>query len=129
MPRKPLILKITSSERKELEDIINNDASSPRLVQRCQIILLTENGVPLKGIAEKLGVSRTTANTWRQIYLAHGIEGLKVKKRLGRPSKMAKQILFRHFPELAGNLSLSLRNGLDLKSKSAPLLSKDIVCN
>ena len=129
MPRKPLILKITFSERKELEEIINNEASSTRLVQRCKIILLTENGVPLKGIAEKLGVSRTTANTWRQIYLAQGIEGLKVKKRVGRPSKMAKQILVRHFPELAGNLSLSLRNGLDLKSKSAPLLSKEITCS
>ena len=129
MPRKPLILKITFSERKELEEIINNEASSTRLVQRCKIILLTENGVPLKGIAEKLGVSRTTANTWRQIYLAQGIEGLKVKKRVGRPSKMAKQILSRHFPGLVENLSLSLRNGLDLQSKSAPLLSKEITCN
>ena len=59
MSRKRLTLKISSSEMKELEGIINNEDSSKRLVLRCKIILLTENGIPLREIAENLGISVT----------------------------------------------------------------------
>jgi len=124
MPRKRLKLDISSSERKELENIINHENSSKRMVLRCKIILLTENGIPLKEIADNLGLSRATVNTWRQIYLAHGIEGLKVKKRLGRPSKIAKEILFSHFPGLADNVSLSLKKALNITSKSVHFFNK-----
>jgi len=124
MPRKILILNITSSEKEELEKIINHENSSNRLVLRCRIILLTQNGVPLKEIAQVLGLSRVTVNTWRQIYLAHGIEGLKVKKRHGRPSKLAKEILYRHFPGLSDNYSLSLKKVLNIKSRSTHVSNK-----
>ena len=124
MSRKRLTLKISSSEMKELEGIINNEDSSKRLVLRCKIILLTENGIPLSEIAENLGISKTTANTWRQIYLAKGIEGLKIKKRIGRPSKIAMEILSHNFPGLADNVSLLLKKALNVKSKSSHLLSE-----
>lgn len=124
MPRKKLELKISSSERKELENIINNDNSSKKMVLRCKIILMTDQGVPLKEIAGILGLSKVTVNTWRQIYLAKGMEGLKVKKRLGRPSKIAKDILSSHFPELPDDVSLPLRKALNMRSKIAYLLHK-----
>ncbi len=124
MPRKRLILKINSAERKELNNLIHHESSSKSLVSRCKIILLTDAGVPMQEIAEILDLSKTTVNTWRQIYLAQGLEGLKVKRRRGRPSKIARDILFRHFPGLDGNISLALKKALNKAHKSTPLLSK-----
>jgi len=124
MPRKRLILNISSSEREKLENIINCENSAKKLVVRCKIILLTEKGIPLKEIAENLGLSRVTVNTCRQKYLAHGIEGLQLKKRSGRPSKVAKQILSGHFPGISDNVSLSLKKVLNIKLKPVLLCNK-----
>jgi len=124
MCRKRLILNVCSADRKELERIIDDENSSKRLVLRCKIILLTEKQIPLQEIADILQLSKATVNTWRQVYLAHGIEGLKAKKRLGRPSKIAKEIFSNLFPELVDNVSLPLRKALKIKAKSAHVQAK-----
>jgi hypothetical protein len=87
MPRKRLILNLNSFEKKELECILVQSQSDLRMVQRCRIILMTEKGVPLQEIAEQLGISKTTANTWRQIFKKKRLIGLMSRKGPGRPSK------------------------------------------
>jgi len=124
MPRKRLILNISSTEREKLENIINCENSSKKLVVRCKIILLTEKGISLKEIADNLGLSRVTVNTCRQMYLAHGIEGLQLKKRPGRPSKVAKQILSSHFPGISDNVTLSLKKVLNITLRPVRLYNK-----
>jgi transposase len=118
MCRKRLILNIHPEQKSELERIIADKNSSDRLVTRCRIILLTDREIPMKEIAEILHVSKATVNTWRQAYIAHGIEGLKAKKRPGRPSRIAREILSNLFPELSGNLTLPLKKALKMKMKS-----------
>ncbi len=91
MPRKRLVLNLSSFEKKELISIIQKSQDDLRMVQRCEIILLTEKGISLLEIAEQLGLSKTTVNTWRQIFKTERMSGLKVRKRLGRPPSAKKK--------------------------------------
>lgn len=97
MPRKRLVLNLSSFEKKELSNIILKSQNDQRMVQRCNIILLTEKGIPLQEIAEQLGLSRTTVNTWRQIFKTNRMSGLKVRKRLGRPPNAKKKRVTKPF--------------------------------
>jgi predicted ArsR family transcriptional regulator len=94
MPRKRLKLNLSPLERKELESIIIQTGNDPRMAQRCRIILMTEEGVPLQEIADRLGLSKATANTWRQIFKKKRIYGLKVRQRVGRPPKLSQVVGF-----------------------------------
>ncbi|RQW83445.1 MAG: helix-turn-helix domain-containing protein [Geobacter sp.] len=98
MPRKRLMLNLSSYEKKELARIILQSRDDLRMVQHCKIILLTDEGISLQGIADQLGMSKTTVNTWRQIFKTKRLSGLKVRKRLGRRpnaknKRVKKQIL------------------------------------
>lgn len=79
--------------------------------------------MPLQEIANRLCLSKVTVNTCRQRYLTGGIEALMRKKRPGRPSKLAKEILSNHFPGSADNVLSRLRQALHMKSKSEHLIS------
>jgi transposase len=115
MSRKRLVLNLSSSEREELETIIREENSSKRMVLRCKIILLTEEGVPLQEIADTLGLSKNTVNTWRQIFLVKRTRGLDDKKRKGRQSKKATEVLARLFPEWTENICFPVRQAVSIK--------------
>ncbi len=123
MSRKPLIFNLSSSDREALENIIDHETSDARIVLRSKIILMTEEGIPLQEIANRLGLSKVTVNTCRQNYLSGGIEALKRKKRPGRPSKLAKQILSDHFHGAEDKIFSRLRKALHMKTKSDHLIS------
>jgi DNA-binding CsgD family transcriptional regulator len=97
MPRNKLRLNLSKLEKRELENLIDNLAEDPKTSQRCRIILMTENGLPLQQIADTLGLSKTTVNAWRQIFLSRRIEGLTKRKRPGRPQKSARGIMVRPY--------------------------------
>jgi len=115
MSRKRLVLNLSSSERVELETIISDETSNKRMVLRCRIILMTEEGVPLQEIADMLGLSKNTVNTWRQIFLVKRIQGLNDKKRKGRQSKKATEVLARLFPEWTENICFPVRQAVSIK--------------
>ena len=115
MSRKRLVLNLSSSERVELETIIGEESSNKRMVLRCKIILLTEEGVPLQEIADTLGLSKNTVNTWRQIFLVKRTRGLEDKKRKGRQSKKATEVLARLFPEWTENICFPVRQAVSIK--------------
>lgn len=123
MSRKPLIFNLSSSDREALENIIDHETSDARIVLRSKIILMTEEGIPLQEIANRLGLSKVTVNTCRQNYLSGGIEALKRKKRPGRPSKLTKQILSDHFHGAEDKIFSRLRKALHMKTKSDHLIS------
>lgn len=97
MPRKKLRLNLSTLEKGELERMIDTVAQDPKISQRCRIILMTDKGVPLQQIADTLGLSKTTVNAWRQIFLGRRIEGLTKRKRPGRPKKPSKATRVRSF--------------------------------
>ncbi len=92
MPRKRLMLSLSSCEKKELESIARHSPNDLRMVRRCRIILMTEEGVPLQEIADQLGISKTTANTWRQIFKKKRMLGFMSRKGPGRPPRQEKSV-------------------------------------
>lgn len=123
MSRRPLSFNLSPADREMLEQISEDEASDSRIALRCKIILLTEDGVPLQEIADRLGLSKVTVNTCRQNYRTGGIEALKTKKRPGRPSKLAKEILSDHFHGSADKVFSRIRQVLAIKAKSDHLLN------
>jgi hypothetical protein len=61
-------------------------ASSLRagLAQRARIVLLAADGVPVKDIVERVGVSKPTVIGWKKRYVAEGIGGLEDRPKPGR---------------------------------------------
>lgn len=98
MPRKRLVLNLSSFEKKELQSIILKSQDDVRMLQRCEIILMTEKGISLQEIADQLDLSKTTVNTWRQIFKSKRMSGLKLRKRLGRPPNARKKRVLKPFP-------------------------------
>lgn len=86
MPRNALNLALTKSDINKLHYIVNGQYTNSDYLLRCNIILMTYQGVELKSIADILGISKTTANRWRQVFLIEKWEGLKLKKA-GRPKR------------------------------------------
>jgi transposase len=112
MARNKLDLNLSIEEKLDVTSIIiKAQASDKRLVERCRIILLTHEGKSLDAIAETLGVSRATANFWRQKFLKKRIEGLTDKKRSGRPrnfkSKERLQVLAKYYHRQGNAMRLS----------------------
>jgi hypothetical protein len=90
MPRRKLNLNLSAHEKRELEDYLKEYGSQPRIVKRCRIILMTDEGIALQDIADLLGLSKTTVNAWRQIYLGRRLAGLTDRKQPGRPAKQGR---------------------------------------
>lgn len=84
MPRKPLYLDLSKTDIIKLCDIINSEIANKNYLLRCNIIHMTHKGFELETIASMLGVSKTTANRWRQVFLTQKWDGIKLKK-VGRP--------------------------------------------
>lgn len=97
MPRNKLRLNLSTPEKMELERMIDSLAEDSMTSLRCRIILMTDKGVPLQQIADTLGLSKTTVNTWRQIFLDRRIEGITKRRRPGRPQKPAREIRVRPY--------------------------------
>jgi len=91
-------LNLGSFEKKELARMILQSGDDLLLVRRCKIILLTEQGISLQEIADQLDLSKTTVNTWRQIFKTKRLAGLKIRKRLGRPPSKKKNRVARGLP-------------------------------
>jgi biotin operon repressor len=123
MSRRPLSFNLSAADREMLEHISEDESSDSRIALRCKIILLTEDAVPLQEIADRLGLSKVTVNTCRQNYLRGGLDALKSKKRPGRPSKLAQEILSDHFHGSADKVISRLRQVLHVKAKSDHLLN------
>ncbi len=85
MSRKKLSLNLSAEEKKALTSVVKAKTSQKRMVDRCRIILLTEDGFSLDDIAATLNTSRATVNLWRQKFLERRLEGLKDERRSGRP--------------------------------------------
>lgn len=83
--KRRITFNLTDLEKKQLETTVKSRTAEQRMVVRCKIILMTEEGRTLSEIAGKLDISRTTANHWRHRYSLSRMEGLKDIHRSGRP--------------------------------------------
>ena len=72
-------------DREILESWLRAPSMSAGLARRARIVLLAADGVPVKGIVERVGVSKPTVIGWKKRYAAEGIGGLGDRPKPGRP--------------------------------------------
>ena len=89
MAKKPC-LRVTKTDRKELESWLRSRKVDRSLAERARIVLLTTEGRSVAEISERLQVTRPTVYKWRDRYQENGVEGLRDQPRSGRPTKLTE---------------------------------------
>lgn len=79
-------VEIPPRDREALESWTRSSAVRAGLAQRARIVLLAADGVPVKDIVERVGVSKPTVIGWKKRYAAEGIGGLTDRLKPGRPA-------------------------------------------
>ena len=85
---KKVSLKLNSSDREQLSNLLNKGNTHVRTILRAQILLSTDRGASDREIVRVLGVERTRVWRVRQRYLEGGLErAIYEQPRSGRPRK------------------------------------------
>ena len=90
MGRKAKTLKLSEAAKQELEQNYKS-STSVQLSRRCFIILLKAKGLRSADIADLLGITDQSVNSWVKRYEASGIDGLKTKPGQGRKPILTKE--------------------------------------
>ena len=83
--RSPFQITLRSSQRRWLKALVRRGTAEHRQVTRARIVLLAASGWTNRGIARKLGLAPNTAGKWRKRFYQEGVDGLRDRKRPGRP--------------------------------------------
>jgi putative transposase len=84
-------LKVTMSDRTQLESIARSQSAPASLSRRAQIILRLADGETNSAVARRYRVSRPTVSMWRTRYAEHGLSGLHNEIKPGRPRSTGEQ--------------------------------------
>lgn len=86
---RPVIpLVISEDEEKGLRRVMAEGGKEE--YRRCLAVLLRARGVHPKDVAEMLGVTRRSLERWVKAYKAHGVAGLRSRKRPGRRRRIGE---------------------------------------
>jgi transposase-like protein len=83
--RSPFQITLRASERRLLKALTRRGTAEHRQVTRARIVLLAAAGWPNRAIACQLGLAPNTAGKWRKRFFHEGLDGLRDRKRPGRP--------------------------------------------
>lgn len=103
---------LATKEVKALEDLYRQTKVA-NVRSRCQMILLSNEGLSPPQIAERVRFSRRTVTRNIQRYEAEGLQGLMTKPRSGRPAKVTtayKAQLLKAVEQLPRTLGLPFSN-------------------
>lgn len=78
-------IEVTVTEKEQLLTMSRSLKLEKRYVERAEIILLSEKGLPMNDIVEQTRLSKPVVNKWRQRFRQYGIDGLKDAPRSGKP--------------------------------------------
>ena len=92
MPRKsPYIIKLSPTERDQLESLARTYTSSYRDVIRAKIVLYAAQGLDNDTIAARLDTPRQIVSKWRKRFFEERLAGLEEQPRSGRPARFSPQ--------------------------------------
>ena len=83
--RPKMSLEITPGERTELEAVIASRSLPHGLVRRAQMVLWSEDGMPIREVARRLKVTAPAVTNWRKRFREGRISGLHDALKPGRP--------------------------------------------
>jgi hypothetical protein len=75
---------VPAPDREILQSRLQGPSQRAGLAQRARIELLAADGVPVKDIVERVGVSKPTVIGWKKRYATEGLGGLEDRPKLGR---------------------------------------------
>ena len=81
----PFQITLRAAERRWLKALTRRGTAEYRQVTRARIVLLASAGWANRAIARKLGLAPNTVGKWRKRFFAEGVDGLRDRKRPGRP--------------------------------------------
>ena len=84
-------IKLSESERQELETLLSKGELSARQFKRATGLLALDRGETLEAVATLLRVTNDTVRAWRERYQADGFKSLVDKPRSGRPIEIDGQ--------------------------------------
>jgi putative transposase len=84
-------IKVSNEEREQLESWANARSMPQGIATRMRIVLLAEQGMNNKTIANQLRVSQATVGKWRKRFIEQGIGGLHDELRPGRPRSISDE--------------------------------------
>lgn len=77
-------MNLSLEERLELETVAKKPSAPQGLAQRCKIILMTADRIPVEQIEKKLDTTRATIRKWKDRYVECRFDGLFDNVRSGR---------------------------------------------
>jgi putative transposase len=83
--RSPFVIVLSGEDRGQLEAVVRRRTAEQRMVLRARIVLAAADGEENVGIAERLEVALHTVIKWRKRFFEEGMDGLRDRKRPGRP--------------------------------------------
>jgi transposase len=78
-------VRLRPEDRAVLEARCRASTTPQRDVRRARIILLAAEGASTRSISRMVGVEEAVVSTWRNRFADEGLEGLKDRKRSGKP--------------------------------------------
>ena len=75
---------VPAGDREVLESWLRAPSVRAGLAQRARIVLLAADGVAVKDIVERVGVSKPTVIGWKKRYATEGLDGLQDRPKPGR---------------------------------------------
>jgi len=90
MARGPkIVITLTAEEQQTLEMWAGARKGERRLVERAQVVLLSAQGLPLREVSRRSGLSPQNCSKWRKRFSLQRLAGLKDRSRSGRPPSNA----------------------------------------
>lgn len=90
MPRRsPFCIVLSPQEEETLQKTTRKYASPHRDVVRAKVILLAAQGQSNTEIAKRVGMSRKIVCRWRKRFYEERLEGIKERRRSGRPPRFS----------------------------------------
>jgi transposase len=87
MSRSPVQVHLTEDERATLRGWTQKGKTEQRLVERARIILLSDEGLTVEKIAERLDTRPARVSKWRQRFAEGRLSALSDAPRPGKPHK------------------------------------------
>jgi len=84
-PRSPRVIELSEGVQEDLIRLTRSPSVAAGLARRARIVLLAAEGVPIRHIGPRVGVSRTVVRDWLDRFRTLGLAGLQDRPRSGRP--------------------------------------------